>query len=186
MAGRDAEHDPSAARDDRDERGGAESDRALVVLDMTLDRFRGPRAVVGAGAVVRFVQGELRYFRERGRMVVFAHDETALPVIQELTPRSDERVLKKPAHSAFFGTELDGLLRAQRVRRITLVGLETHTSVLLTAACALARGYDVIVPDPCVVAGDVDAHDAALRLLRLHWPAARAPLAVGRSDAAAL
>ena len=81
-----------------------ESDRALLVLDMTLDRFRGSAALEGATGIVRFVQGELRYFRERGRMVVFAHDETSSVVIQELTPRSDERVLKKPAPSAFFAT----------------------------------------------------------------------------------
>jgi nicotinamidase-related amidase len=152
--------------------GPGESDRALLVLDMTLDRFRGPRSIDGAGAIVRFVQGELRYFRERGRVVVFAHDEGASSVIQELTPRSDERVLKKPAPSAFYGTELELLLQKKRIRRLTLVGLETHTTILLTAADALARGYEVVVPDPCVLARDLDAHRAALRLLREQWPKA--------------
>lgn len=149
-----------------------ESDRALLVLDMTLDRFRGERSIDGAGGIVRFVQGELRYFRERGRVVVFANDDAAGAVIQELTPRSDERVLKKPAPSAFFGTDLDVQLQKQRIRRLTLVGLETHTTILLTAADALARGYEVVVPDPCVAARDVAAHEAALRLLREQWPAA--------------
>lgn len=149
-----------------------ESDRALIVLDMTLDRFRGEDSLEGAAAIVRFVQGELRYFRERGRMVLFANDERAQVVIQELTPRSDERVLKKTSPSAFFGTDLDVHLQAGRVRRITLVGLETHTAVMLTAADALARGYEVVVPDPCVFARDAAAHAAALALLRDHWPRA--------------
>jgi hypothetical protein len=149
-----------------------ESDRALILLDTTLDRFRGHRAVPGAASILRYVQGELRYFRERGRPIVFAHDELASLVIQELTPRSDEFVLRKPAPSAFFRTELDTLLARLRVRRLTLVGLETHTSVLLTAADALSRGFEVVVPDPCVVARDVASHEAALRLLREHWPTA--------------
>ncbi|MDP2340134.1 MAG: isochorismatase family cysteine hydrolase [Deltaproteobacteria bacterium] len=149
-----------------------ESDRALIVLDMTLDRFRGSGALDGAAGIVRFVQGELRYFRERGRTVVFANDETSSVVIQELTPRSDEGVLKKPSPSAFFATELDALLQRRRIRRVTLVGLETHTAVLLTAADALARGYEVVVPDPCVFARDVVAHTSALALLRDHWPRA--------------
>ena len=150
----------------------AESDRALIVLDMTLDRFRGSNALDGAAAIVRYVQGELRYFRERGRMVVFANDEASSVVIQELTPRSDERVLKKPSPSAFFGTDLDTQLQRGHVRRVTLVGLETHTAVLLTASDALARGYEVVVPDPCVFARDAAAHTASLALLREHWPRA--------------
>ncbi len=156
--------------------GPGESDRALLVLDMTLDRFRGADAIDGAGSIVRFVQGELRYFRERGRVVVFANDardeDAVAAVIQELTPRSAERILKKPAPSAFFGTDLDTQLRQRRIRRLTLVGLETHTAVLLTAADALSRGYEVVVPDPCVFARDVAAHESALRLLRDHWPTA--------------
>lgn len=152
--------------------GPGESDRALLVLDMTIDRFRGAKSIDGAGGIVRFVQGELRYFRERGRVVVFAHDEDAGSVIQELTPRSDERVMKKPAPSAFYGTELELLLQKKHIRRLTLVGLETHTAILLSAADALARGYEVVVPDPCVMARDAAAHAAALRLLREQWPQA--------------
>lgn len=161
-----------AVSGDADALGPGESDRALLVLDMTLDRFRGARSIDGAGGIVRFVQGELRYFRERGRVVVFAHDEDAGSVIQELTPRSDERVLKKPAPSAFYGTDLELQLQKKHIRRLTLVGLETHTAILLTAADALSRGYEVVVPDPCVMARDASAHDAALRLLREQWPKA--------------
>jgi hypothetical protein len=144
----------------------------LLVLDMTLDRFRGDAAVPGAGAIIRFVLGELRYFRERGRVVVFANAERAGVVIQELTPRSDESVIAKPAPSAFFGTMLDAALRRRGVQRVTLVGLETHTSILLTAADALSHGYQVVVPDPCVCAASPAAHEQALGLLRTHWSAA--------------
>lgn len=165
---------------DADKLGPGESDRALLILDMTLDRFRGPDAVPGAHDIVRFVQGELRYFRERARPVVFALQaaEKETPVIQELTPRTDEHVLRKPSPSAFFGTDLFELLCRQRVRRLTIVGLETHTSVLLTAADALSHGLEVVVPDPCVAARDFEAHRFALRLLRKVWPhtwPARAP-----------
>jgi nicotinamidase-related amidase len=153
-----------------------ESDRALLVLDMTISRVSGPHAVAGASAIVRFVQGELRYFRERGRPVVFACGG-ADQVILELTPRSDEVVLRTSAPSAFFGTGLDAALSAKGVRRLTLVGLETHTSVLLTAADALARGYQVVVPDPCVCAQSTEAHAAALLLLRRYWTAAPSPSA---------
>lgn len=151
-----------------------ESDRALLILDMGLSRVRGSDAVVGAEHLVRFIQGELRYFRERGRFVVFANGSVdnlgADVVIPELTPRSDEIRLSLSAPSAFFGTDLDRLLQKHGVRRLTLVGVETHTAVLLTGGDALARGYEVVVPEPCVCANDVVAHDTALRLLRTSSP----------------
>jgi nicotinamidase-related amidase len=53
---------------------------------------------------------------------------------------------------------------------VTIVGLETHTGVLLTAADALARGLAVVVPEPCVAAASSESHAAALRLLREEWP----------------
>jgi nicotinamidase-related amidase len=151
----------------------AESDRCLLILDMVVDRVTGEGAVPGAAAIVRYVHGELRYFRERGRPVIFActGDPLADPaMVQELTARTDERVVCKSAPSAFFDTDLAATLRELNVRRLTLVGLETHTSILLTAADAVARGLQVVVPDPCVCASTPDDHRFALRQIREVWP----------------
>ncbi len=157
-----------------------ESDRALVVLDMSVERCRGSAAVTGAAEIVRFIQGELRYFRERGRLVVFATHDGG-PIIPELTPRSDEITLATTVPSAFFATDLDAVLRDRGIHRVTLVGVETHTAVLLTAGDAIARGYEVVVPDPCVIAGDVDAHEVALRLLRTMWQHAPVQMSAGQT-----
>lgn len=152
----------------------AESDRALLILDMAVERVTGARAVPGAPGIVRYVQGELRYFRERGRPVIFACTALDLAdppqIIQELTPRADERVMWKSAPSAFFDTDLDATLRDLRVKRLTIVGLETNTSVLLTGADAVARGFQVVVPDPCVCATNPEDHTFALRQIRDVWP----------------
>ena len=153
------------------------SDRALLIVDLVEPLVRGASAVPGALEMVRFIRGELRYFRERGRPVIFAHSdegERSPAIIQEVTPRAGEVVLRKRTPSAFFDTELDALLRRADVRRVTLVGLETPTSILLTAADAYARGYEVVVPDPCVLARDADDHRFALHLIRDLWrPAGR-------------
>jgi nicotinamidase-related amidase len=152
----------------------AESDRALLILDTTVDRVSGPKAVPGAAHIIRYVQGELRYFRERGRPVIFActaPDLTEPPqIIQELTPRADERIMWKSAPSAFFDTDLGETLQDLKVRRLTLVGVETNTSVLFTAADAVARGFQVVVPDPCVCASTQEDHSFALRQIREVWP----------------
>jgi hypothetical protein len=148
----------------------SESDRALLVLDVTLGRFRGPAAETFKTAL-RFIQGEVRYFRERGRLVVFAQPNTSQP-IADLTPRNDEPSFALQRISAFAGTELNSMLGQRRIARLTIVGFETHLAVLLTAGDAAQCGYDVVVPQPCVAAADDAAHQAALALLYRHWPAA--------------
>jgi hypothetical protein len=144
--------------------GTLESDRALLVLGMDADHGAG---IEGVGEIVRFVGGELRYFRERGRLVVFV---AAGPMMSSLMPRSGELVVAAPVHgSAFAAPGLSELLRRERIRRLTLVGVETHTVVLLTAADAVARGFAVVVPETCVCAADRRSHDAALHLIRTSW-----------------
>ena len=59
---------------------------------------------------------------------------------------------------------------------VTVSDIQTKHDVpagtLLTAADALSRGFDIVVPDPCIAARDAATHDAALRILREQWPAA--------------
>src|SRR5690606_5984356 len=47
----------------------SQSDRALIIIDMTPDKVS---EVPGARDLIRYIRGELRYFRERGRPVIFA------------------------------------------------------------------------------------------------------------------
>lgn len=129
--------------------------------------------IPGAKDLIRYIRGELRYFRERDRPVIFTCREGAMSrregvVVPELTPRTTERVLFRHTPSAFFGTALDELLPAS-TRRLTLVGVDTATSILLTAADAYARGFQVVVPEPCVCAEDPADHAFAMRLIRERW-----------------
>lgn len=158
------------------------------MLDLTHDRVAADGAwpVPKAVAVARFVEGEINYFRERGRPVVhcvtlFAPDcdpaVTGVPrhnvrgtpgaaFAEPCAPRPGEIVVEKRANSAFFGTTLWEQLIDFGVDQITIAGVETHTSVLASALDATARGLRVSVPDTCVAAGDPVLHDAALRLIQ--------------------
>ncbi|MBN2362207.1 MAG: cysteine hydrolase [Deltaproteobacteria bacterium] len=171
---------PSDARSNRG--------RALIVLDLTRDRLAddGAWPVTGVAAVSRYIEGEIGYFRDRGRPVVHCvtlFDPTSDPALtgvprhnlrgtagaafaDAFAPRPGEIVLEKRADSAFFGTTLWEQLIDFGVDQITIVGLETHTSVLASALDATARGLRVSVPDTCVMAGDPLLHESALRLLQ--------------------
>jgi nicotinamidase-related amidase len=145
-------------------------ERALVVIDMTtrLVYGEGGPAVAGARDLIRFIQGELRYFRERDRAVVFvlSRGRAGSTIIPELTPRAGELIVDKPSHSCFFGTRLEEYLRERGAGRVTFVGIGTADNILISAADADARGFGVSVPDPCVIDIDDDAHAFALKLIR--------------------
>ncbi len=65
------------------------------------------------------------------------------PVARMLLPDADDYFVLKPKHSAFFSTMLDTLLKYLCVRRLILAGLTSESCVLLTAADAHMRDFEV-------------------------------------------
>ena len=59
---------------------------------------------------------------------------------------ANEVALPKRRYSAFFGTDLDLLLREQHVDRVVIAGVKTNVCVRATVQDAFAAGYRVIVP----------------------------------------
>ena len=71
-------------------------------------------------------------------------------IVDELSPRAGERVIRKLRPSAFFGTELDLYLRSLGVDTTILTGCTTSGCVRATALDAFSYNYRVIVPEQCV------------------------------------
>jgi maleamate amidohydrolase len=71
-------------------------------------------------------------------------------------------VLTKLFASAFFGTQLDELLRAEACDTVIVTGASTSGCVRATAVDALQYGYRVLVPRDAVADRAVDAHHASL------------------------
>jgi ureidoacrylate peracid hydrolase len=86
-----------------------------------------------------------------------------------LEPRPDEYVLTKRRYSAFFGTELDILLRNLGTQRLILAGVATNVCVETTARDACMRDFDVVVVRECVAAYSEAAHNAALANIDRHF-----------------
>jgi nicotinamidase-related amidase len=149
------------------------SERALLIIDMVESMVYGPDAIAGAKECIRFIEGELRYFRERDRSILFLStlglNTAPSPFISELTPRSTEPIIYKSAPDGFFGSNLSGTLDDLNVSRLTLTGVVASTSILLTGGSAMARGYHVVVPNPCVADNDPESQGYALHLIRNVW-----------------
>jgi nicotinamidase-related amidase len=79
-----------------------------------------------------------------------------------LAPEPEEFVVRKRRYSAFFGTELEIVLKAYQAQTVLLVGGLTDVCIHYTAVDAHQHDYRVRVVTDCVGGSSQPAHDAAL------------------------
>jgi nicotinamidase-related amidase len=80
--------------------------------------------------------------------------------LRPLGPR--EFHVRKRRYSAFFGTDLEILLRALRAETLVLIGGLTDVCIHYTAVDAHQRDYHLRVVEDCVIGSSHEAHHAAL------------------------
>lgn len=87
---------------------------------------------------------------------------------ERLGPRDGELVVTHARVNAFYGSDLDDVLRRLGARRLVVAGVATHSAVEHTARHAADAGYDVVVASDACAAHDPELHAASLRALALH------------------
>lgn len=85
---------------------------------------------------------------------------------EEFRPCPGELVVPKWRSSAFYGTNLDLLLRSNGIKTVVVTGCTTEGCVESTARDALFSDYYVVVAEDCVASDDRRQHDASLLLMR--------------------
>ena len=89
-------------------------------------------------------------------------DPISLDCPPELAPAPGEPVVVKPSWSAFFGTDLDALLRARGIGTIVLAGTTTPNCVRSTAYDGLALDFNVAVLRDATSSRSPEAQEANL------------------------
>ena len=146
---------------------------ALIVGDMQNDFVKegGTLVVPGAEDTIPALQGLLTLARESGMKVIFVQDthndgdpeweiwpehvregSWGWQIVDELTPRKDEAVIRKVRYDAFYGTPLDHLLRLWNIDTLILCGTVANICVHYTASSAAHRWFKVIIPKDAVSA----------------------------------
>jgi nicotinamidase-related amidase len=103
-------------------------------------------------------------FREIARLAAEASAAGAA-IARSLAPGDDDYAVLKPKHSVFFATPLDLLLRHLRATHLIITGVASDQCILVSAAEAHMRDYEVIVPGDCVAALSAARNARALRTL---------------------
>jgi len=76
--------------------------------------------------------------------VALVDGEPGIEIYDELKPLPDEVVLKKRRFSAFYGTDLDIILRSSGMEAVIVTGVTTENCCHATARDALFHNYGVI------------------------------------------
>jgi len=96
-------------------------------------------------------------------------------MVEQLIPDSNDYVVLKPKHSAFYATPLDTLISYLKSDTIIVAGLTTSACILLTAGEVYVRDLKLIVPSDCVTALHKEDHRIALDLMRANFKAETTP-----------
>ena len=144
---------------------------ALIVGDMQNDFVKegGTLVVPGAEGTIQPIRTLLDLARRSGMKVVFTQDthnegdpeweiwgehcregSWGWQVVEELAPREDEATVRKPRYDAFYGTQLEHMLRQWGVDALIICGTVANICVFSTAAGAAMRWFNVVVPKDCI------------------------------------
>ncbi len=76
----------------------------------------------------------------------------------DLTPQSGEVIITKRRISAFTGSDLEVVLRAQGIRHLILTGISTSGVVLSTIREAADKDFQLTVIEDCCADRDAEVH----------------------------
>jgi nicotinamidase-related amidase len=83
----------------------------------------------------------------------------------KIAPQPGEIIIKKHRSSAFFGTDLDMILRSNGIKTVVSVGVVTHGCVEMTARGAQFLDYYSVLLRDCVATTSREIHEAALLIM---------------------
>jgi len=85
----------------------------------------------------------------------------------EFQPTLNEYVISKHRYSAFINTDLDLVLRSNRIRTLIITGTATNVCVESTAREGFMLDYNIVLVKDCVASGHIDLHNATLKNIEL-------------------
>lgn len=95
--------------------------------------------------------------------------EPGSEIYPEIAPQVDEIVIKKHRYSAFYGTELEIILRGLGVETVVITGVTTENCCHATARDALFRDYHVVfLSDATAASAKPDVGQGGLSAAEVH------------------
>jgi nicotinamidase-related amidase len=165
--------------------------KAVLVVDMLNDHLvpGRPLEVPRARGIVPALVARLEQARRENVPVVYVLDEhepgdsdldlwgshnvkgtEGAAIWPALTPKSGDRLVRKPTYSAFTRSNLADVLSELRVDTLVLTGCLTEVGLLATATDAMQRGFAVEIPPDSQAGATAQSEHVALGIVGLLGP----------------
>ncbi len=158
--------------------------QAVLVIDMVkdfTDMENGKVPNEAAGRILPAIDDFVRKARAGGARIIWVidthrankpdwelehvrdHCTEGTPGVElapPLEPVEEDYIIRKRRFSAFFGTDLDMILRDNHIDTVFLAGTKTNVCIRATAQDAFSHNYYVVVPEECVGTDKQHLHEA--------------------------
>jgi nicotinamidase-related amidase len=121
----------------------------------------GTRGVDDGGPFMR-----LRPFLKDGGLRV---DTWGFQILDDLQPREGDWHVEKSRLSAFYNTNLEGILRALDADTVLIAGVLTNQCVAASSKDAMFRDFKPIVIEQCTGTTLPYLHEPAIEMIRVGW-----------------
>jgi nicotinamidase-related amidase len=152
-----------------------ESARQSGALDIHIQNTSLPDRMSDSPAQIRFNLRMHEHARHNGPPLRYTVPGTAgHEFVSEFQPMAGELVVDKYRSSAFWGTNMEMLLRSNGVETVVIGGCTTEGCVESTARDAMFNDHYVVIASDCVASDDPAQHDASMLLMRHRFDMATA------------
>jgi ureidoacrylate peracid hydrolase len=90
-------------------------------------------------------------------------------VHNELLPEKSDIMIKKRRYDAFFGTDLEVILKAKGIKNIIITGTMTNVCCESTARSAMFRDFNVLFSSDLTFTSDPVIHENTLKTIKSHF-----------------
>ena len=128
---------------------------ALLILDIqnqNCNNERRPRCVRSLHKLQKLI--EIARRKEMAIVFTLTSAATKADMRKEILPNRSETIIKAGVDK-FYKTELENILKENKIKTIIIVGTSANGAVLHTATGAAARGFEIIVPIDGISAGSL-------------------------------
>ncbi len=113
---------------------------------------------------------QLRPFLKEGGL---RHGTWGYEIYDELSPRETDWYVDKSRLSAFYNSNLEGVLRALDADTVLFAGVVTNQCVAATTKDAMFRDFRPIVIEECTGTTLPHLHEPAIEMMRVGWSEVR-------------
>jgi nicotinamidase-related amidase len=126
---------------------------ALLIVDIQTFYFPGEGpGLVNAEQASLVAKEVLQIFRDNKLLVVHVQHQTKknYPIHKNVEPLSNEKVITKTEVNSFLGTDLLEYLKANKINRLVIIGMQTQMCLEGAVRAAHDYGFEcLVVQDAC-------------------------------------